>query len=309
LTRAVLAVDAGGTQTRALVLTAEGRRGTGRAGAANWTVNGPECSAKAIEQAVNGALRTVGLTAASLTTACIGLAGYYPPWHQAAAKTALSAILPGVALQLEPDLVTAWAGATGGRQGIVLAVGTGAVAYGRDAAGSAARAGGWGPLFGDEGGGYWIGCEALRAISRALDGRGPATSLSAELDRTRAAPEEALRAVYRDGWSREQVAALAGGVARHAAAGDPAAVGILERAAAELGALIAAVARRLDWGPSPPVVTAVGGVMEAGDPVRRPLERWLAALLPDARWTAPLGSPLDGALLLAQEGGLPCPTT
>src|SRR5439155_1968617 len=113
---------------------------------------------------------------------------------------------------------------------IVLVVGTGTVAYGRDAAGRAARAGGWGPLFGDEGGGYWVGCEALRAVARAHDGRGPETALQrlvaveqasnhgafpSRPSRSSTGPlpgtigvEEGLRCVYRDAWDRERIAAL-----------------------------------------------------------------------------------------------------
>ena len=120
--------------------------------------------------------------------------------------------------------------------------------------------------------------------------------------------EESLRAVYRDAWSREQVAALCVAVARHAAAGDAVAAGILAHAAAELGTLVAAVARRLSWGSEPLPVSAVGGVISAGPSLRRPLERWLAAVLPHARWRAPLGSPLEGALLLAQKRELRCRT-
>ena len=52
--------------------------------------------------------------------------------------------------------------------------GTGSIVYGRNASGLAARAGGWGHMIGDEGSGYWIGREALAAVVRAADGRGPA---------------------------------------------------------------------------------------------------------------------------------------
>ena len=169
--RAVLGVDAGGTHTRALVLAGEGRTGMGQAGPANWTTLGPERCAHAIAEAAGLALRAAGAPASALARVCVSMAGFYPPWHEAEARAAISAALPGPSLRLVPDLIAAWAGATGGSAGVVLVAGTGAVAYGRDSAGRAARAGGWGPLYGDEGGGYWIGCEALRAVSRALDER------------------------------------------------------------------------------------------------------------------------------------------
>src|SRR5438128_1339137 len=65
--------------------------------------------------------------------------------------------------------------------GIVIVSGTGSIAYGRNANGEAARAGGWGHMIGDEGSGYWIGREALTAVMRAADGRGPATGLSDDI--------------------------------------------------------------------------------------------------------------------------------
>ena len=62
--------------------------------------------------------------------------------------------------------------------GIVVISGTGSIAYGRNARGEAARAGGWGYVLGDEGSGYWIGRAALRAVLRESDERGPKTALS-----------------------------------------------------------------------------------------------------------------------------------
>ncbi len=320
----LLGVDAGGTRTRAVVALG-GLRGIGEAGPANWTTLGADRCVAAISEAVARALEAAAIETERLAAACVAVAGYYPPWHAVAARSALLSVLPGVPLRLEPDLVAAWAGATGGRPGIVLVAGTGAVAYGRDAAGQAARAGGWGPRFGDEGSGYWIGIEALRAVARALDGRGAATALSATIggsgadgmkeDATSppkeaaAMLEERLRVVYRDDWSREQVASLAPQVMRAAAAGDGVAGVIVERAAAELGALVLAVARKLGGSTVEETVATVGGVFDAGPLVRQPLERWLAAMLPNARWVEPLGPPVEGALRLAEEEWSRCRTS
>jgi N-acetylglucosamine kinase-like BadF-type ATPase len=318
VTDAYLGVDAGGTHTCAVVATGDGRSAIVQAGPANWTTLGPDRSSAAIADAASGALAEIGLEAGSLTRACVALAGYYPRWHQKAAHTAIQTALPEVPVRLVTDLVAAWAGATHGEPGIVLAAGTGAVAYGKDSFGSAGRAGGWGPLFGDEGGGYWIGIEALRAVARSLDGRGPATSLGQSVwlwanASDPAAPadpatrtEQALRAVYRDAWPRDKVAFAAPFVARHAAAGDRVSAEILKRAAAELGALVLSVAQQLRWGAGPIPVYGVGGVFEAGPPLLEPLERWLAAALPTAHWRAPRGSPVEGALRLARE--VTCPT-
>jgi N-acetylglucosamine kinase-like BadF-type ATPase len=317
---AYLGVDAGGTQTRAVLRLADGTNREARAGPANWTTLGPARCVEAIAQVIEEAQPP----ASGLAGACIALAGYYPPWHEREARVALESLLPGVPLRLEPDLVAAWAGATGGRPGIVLVVGTGTVAYGRDSGGRGARAGGWGPLFGDEGGGYWVGCEALRAVARAHDGRGPETALQRLVTAEKAGAasavpgrfpwsspsnvsqavgvEEGLRSVYRDAWDRERIAALSAHVAALAAAGDEAATAILDRAAQALTELVVAVALRLEWQTEPFVMCAVGGVLAAGPPLREPLERRLAVILPRAEWSEPLGPPVEGALLLARGG-------
>ena len=62
------------------------------------------------------------------------------------------------------DALVALEAAIPGGPGVVIISGTGSIAYGRNAAGEAARAGGWGYVLGDEGSGYWIGRAALRAV-------------------------------------------------------------------------------------------------------------------------------------------------
>src|SRR5882762_11584610 len=68
-------------------------------------------------------------------------------------------------------------GATEGAPGLIVIAGTGSNCCGINARGRTACAGGWGPIAGDEGAGAWIARRALRAIARAVDGRGAATSL------------------------------------------------------------------------------------------------------------------------------------
>ncbi len=54
-------------------------------------------------------------------------------------------------------------------EGIFLYAGTGSIAMYIDAQGKIFRAGGWGYLLGDEGAGYWIGREAIRAVLFTLE--------------------------------------------------------------------------------------------------------------------------------------------
>ena len=67
------------------------------------------------------------------------------------------------------DVELAHAAAFGGGPGVLIAAGTGSIAFARDTRGRRRRAGGWGQLLGDEGSGFWIGRAALRdAVLRRL---------------------------------------------------------------------------------------------------------------------------------------------
>ena len=65
--------------------------------------------------------------------------------------------------------------------GVSLVAGTGASCVALNEQGEGAGCGGFGPQFGDEGSGYWIGREAIAAAMREKDGRGPKTALSPAL--------------------------------------------------------------------------------------------------------------------------------
>jgi len=131
--------------------------------------------------------------------------------------------------------------------GVVIVAGTGSIAYGRDGAGRAARAGGWGYLLGDEGGGFWIGRAALSAVVRQFDQRGPATLLT-ELVLTQmglTTPAQVIQAVYDRGLPRHVIAGIADVVEHATSAGDAVAAEILGRAATELVSAAASVVTRL----------------------------------------------------------------
>ena len=79
------------------------------------------------------------------------------------------------------DIEIALAGAFEHGPGIVVSAGTGSIAVGRDRNGRRHRIGGYGWQMGDEGSGYGIGRAALGAVSRAHDGRSPATALTSRV--------------------------------------------------------------------------------------------------------------------------------
>lgn len=297
--RWIVGVDAGGTNTRAAGLDLDtGRLNLGHASGANWTVHGPAACAERIGAAVQEAL--AGNPPLAL---CLTVAGYYPPDHQTAAKQWAADLWPGVPVLIAPDVLAAWAGAHGGEPGVVLISGTGSICYGRNSAGDDARAGGWGPLFGDEGSAYAAGVAALRRLAAQVDRTGASTTLAERvLEKWPELGGELrawLRGVYRCGWGREQVAKLAREVKELAEAGDSVCIAILEQVAQDLAVQALGVERQLGERRLP---LAIQGGFGGGSPrvagsLREELRRAGSTLhLVEQRM-----NPLQGAVLLAAE--------
>ena len=109
---------------------------------------------------------------------CLGIAGVDRPNDAAVVRGIMKRIGFKARVLIVNDALIALETGAPGQPGVVIISGTGSIAYGRNAAGEAARSGGWGYVLGDEGSGYWIGRAALRAVLREADHRGPATALT-----------------------------------------------------------------------------------------------------------------------------------
>jgi N-acetylglucosamine kinase-like BadF-type ATPase len=297
--RLFLGVDGGQSGTTALVGDETGRvLGEGEAGPCNHAAAG-EGRAK-LERAVRGSVAAAcaeaGVDAAAVIfeAACFGMSG--GPDDK---RAILAGILKAERLEVTNDAVIALAGAMAGGPGIIVIAGTGSIALGRSAAGREARAGGWGYIFGDEGGAFGIVRDALRAALRMEEGWGPETSLRGVLlEATGAANiNEVLHLFYTPEWPRSRAARLAAEVDSAARNGDAAAQRILGQAAQELALLAAAVREQLFAKGEAVEVAYVGGVF-ASDSVRERF-RLLVEMEQGARVAAPRFGPAEGALLEA----------
>ena len=213
-----------------------------------------------------------------------GFAPHAWPWpaRDATATGNASRTGRGAAASAEQVLVThdalpVLAAGTPDGVGVAVISGTGSLAFGRNAAGQTARAGGWGYLIGDEGSGYAIARQALQAAARAWDGRGPQTALSERLlaELGLAQPSELVHAVYGRQQDRHWLAGLARVAVEAADAGDPIACRIIDEAAADLAAMCVAVAKQLGFSLRPRAAVLGVGRRLAGQ--RRDGERSLAA--------------------------------
>ncbi len=258
--------------------------------------------AEAAEEAVAAAVARVrdgaGLDADEpLDAVCVGAAGSEASGTAVPTLlTRLSDRLDARAVVLTSDAVTSHAGALAGDPGAVVAVGTGAVAVGVGPGGFH-QVDGHGFWLGDEGSGAWIGRLGLRAVLRARDGRGPATTL-AEAARDRYAGAASLHAAVTAQHSvAANTAAFARDVLAHAEAGDEASSEIVAAAGSALAESVVAAARasRTDR------VTAIGGLTGS----TTLMARWREALPDSVTPVEPRGTALDGALLLATRTDLP----
>eukprot|EP01018_Ginkgo_biloba_P031079 Gb_03552 [translate_table: standard] len=242
------------------------------AGCSNHNSIGEIAARETLEQVMAEALKKSGSNRCAVQAVCLAVSGVNHVTDQHRIHQWLRDIFPGnVKLFVHNDAVAALASGTAGKlHGCVLIAGTGTIAYGFTEDGREARAAGAGPILGDLGSGYGIAAQALTAVVRAHDGRGPPTALtSAILQKLQlSSPDEVIGWTYADpSWAR--IAALVPVVMACAEAGDQVTIGVLLEAVQELAASVKAVVRRLnlcgkDGLKSFPLVM-VGGVLETNE--------------------------------------------
>lgn len=199
------------------------------------------------------------------------------------------------------DAEIALAGAAGNGPGIVVIAGTGSVSLGRDAEGRTARAGGYGYLIDDAGGGVSIGQSAVRSALRSLEGETAATQLAQILTAQFGEWPQMRRRVYGEDGGRALLASLVPVVAKAARQGDAVAVHILEDAGRSLARLVIAVAARLGLVKKAFDLFPLGGVFTIGRPVMEPLQSTVLSRAPRCRIRQPKYPAVMGAVFMALE--------
>ena len=271
----LLAIEGGGTKTRILLADAEGRVCAKEAGGpANGLYIDRTKYVRELRTLLGRIKRAAGRAGGCPTTA--GLAG---PMDVGLVKEEVSGAFPNIAFAEcgESEIALALYGLD---EGISLVAGTGASCRALGPDGCWVSCGGFGPQFGDEGSGYWIGRLAVSAVMRAQDGRGPETVLDARLLQFFgiSSVAEIFRLVDRSGHvAGPRVAAFAPCVFEAAREGDGVAKTICSAAGRELGRLVLDTARQVAWARGPVPLVLTGGMFHAGRLVLTPLRRVLSA--------------------------------
>jgi glucosamine kinase len=294
-----LGIDGGGSKTTCVLGDEKGVLGSVTVGGSNPVRFGDRVSRAALQRGVREVCRNSAIKPSQIVAICAGVAGAVQEDIRRQVADILAKLTPAQILVLG-DMVIAHQAALATGVGIAVLSGTGSIAYGRDASGRTARAGGWGYAISDEGSGHWIGMQAVVAVTRAVDS-GSDTKLRTAILKywgIRSCDDLVCRA---NTSPPPDFAGLFPAVLAAAKAGDPYGHDILKRAGLELAGLAQLVYRRL-WKAGEHVeVGLAGGVFENSAEVRDSFEEELEKSIPEVRVFLSTTRPAEGALSLARK--------
>ena len=291
----LVGVDGGATKTLAAAYDLDtGLVSTAETGPSNPEAVGYEAAAASISEAISSALGPSRPVAAAI----LAVAGIDTDTERERLLTGVAGLSAPVILAVN-DVVAAWAAGSLASPGIAAISGTGSNTFGVNSRGAAWRCGGWGHIVGDEGSGYMVAVNGIRAALTYRDGRNEWTALVPRLlDFYRLQHIEDIKPIiYRD-FDKARIAAFAAQVAEAAAEGDEMAARIFRQAAADLAAQISAVHAALDFG-GPAEVTLIGSGFRAGEVFLGPLREQLRHVTGGRDFAAPSLPAVGGSLWLA----------
>jgi len=297
----VLGIDAGGTKTVCQLADQDGTLiSEARGAGANLQAVGELQVEKVLHDVMDDA---VGAREIMPVAICLGIAGVDRQDDAAIVRAIMKRIGFKAKVLVVNDALVALEAGVPGQPGVVIISGTGSISYGRNKAGEAARAGGWGYVLGDEGSGYWIGRAALRAVLRESDQRGPKTALTPLLLRHFGVSQaqNLLHEVYHTNLKPSAIGALAQCVQQAFGEGDEAAIGILRGAADELEGSGLSVARRLGLVGQSFTFLLSGGIFRAVPWLKDELQRRLPVTARGSSVRLLEREPAAGAVTLALQ--------
>ncbi|HEY5286117.1 MAG TPA: BadF/BadG/BcrA/BcrD ATPase family protein [Solirubrobacteraceae bacterium] len=298
--RFVMGVDGGATKTLAAVLDLRSQTlHLGHGGSSNPDAVGAHAATDSLVKATDEAIGRAGIERRQLDAAVLAIAGT----DTDAVAAHVRERCPASWLVVN-DVVGAWAAATDARPGVGVISGTGSNVLGIGQDGRAWRAGGWGHVLGDEGSGYWLAVQSIKAALADREASAPQTALGAAAVEFFDVPSiEALATlVYTKPMSKGEIAAFAIETARVAYAGDEVARGLYVRAAQELARQIAAVVEQTALAGEFPV-GLIGSAFKAGELFVAPLAAAIHQFAPQAEVAVVETAPVGGCVLLAALAG------
>jgi N-acetylglucosamine kinase-like BadF-type ATPase len=295
-----LGFDGGGTKTDCILVDASGAQlARATAGPSNPLRAGYAKAWFTLSDAADVVLERQHIKASDILGICAGIGGAGRDSVAKRIATFLLAGFPNAAVSVTTDLAITLQAAVGDGKGIILVVGTGSAAFGRDSAGKIARAGGRGPWFSDEGSAFDIGRRALAAVVRAEEGRGATTALT----------EQVLKWLGCNDWNRvldwvvknpdDVFPRIFPLVAALGDKGDPVSREILSAAAQSLAELAESVLKKLKMADREVTIAKAGGALGRSKFFDDAIDAGLARVAPRAHVVTPQAKPAEAAAQLA----------
>jgi N-acetylglucosamine kinase-like BadF-type ATPase len=294
-----LGIDGGGTSTRCVVGDEHNVLGRASTVGCNIVRVGPAQARAAVRAAITSACCKAGIEPAQAVSACIGTAGISVPDVSERIRGFIAELVPGRIIVCGDDEI-AMEAAFGNGSGVLVASGTGSIAFGRTAEGRTVRAGGHGFAISDEGSGHWIGRSAVSVLMRALD-RQQETLLLNNIQEVWNVHSPAEIVKLANAVPGPDFAKLFPAVLRASEAGDAVASELLARAGRELAVLAELVARRLWPAGAEVTVATVGGIFASSSLVREQFRSSLQRECPALRVREAVCDPVLGALSMARK--------
>jgi len=301
----VIGVDGGGTKSVGLVADPTGNILTRReSGASNVNVVGLDGAARSLRKVITECCEDVRCAPNELGAVVLALAGAGSEQNREGIKRALGELFQNDGIKppplfVETDARAALEGAFDGGPGVVIIAGTGSIVIGKTGRGDLLTVGGWGRLLGDEGSGYFLGRETLRAVTRQMDRRGEATKLKQKLADIHhwESREDIIKAVYQDKFELPRLAPL---LMETAGENDVVSQKILASAALMLAEQVRVIVLQMGILRKVGLVMA-GSLIDHENVYSNTLHMKLMKLLPQVEVRQPAHSPAHGAVLMALE--------
>jgi len=308
-----LGIDGGGSKTTCAVGDDTSQLSIVTTGPSNITRGGEDRARESLHHAIRQACTAAEIDPRQVQRACIGVAGTGRAEIAGAVRRMVTELISGE-IKVVGDMQIALAAAFGTGPGVIVIAGTGSIAYGRDAQGRTARAGGWGFAISDEGSAHWIGRTAVGSLLRTIDQSNDdgedaqAAAEAAPLFRKLNAAWKlhSLDEFVRTANSNPDFAVLFPAILAAAEAGDDLAQRVLTRAGGELAQLAAIVIGRLfaQRGACMPIVplAMTGGVFRYSPGVREAFCNQVRKLDSRLDLNEQVVEPVAGALEMARNG-------
>ncbi len=243
-----------------------------------------------------------GVDLSKVSASCIGTAGVRLPQTDGWMRQILSNCAGGEIVVCGDEEIALDA-AFPGEAGVLAMAGTGSNVMGRTSQGEILNVGGWGPAFGDQASGHWIGLQALRFACRARDFGQPTQILDRVIRYWSASSlEEAVNIGSRT--PPPDFSQLAPLVVECAEQGDAVALQVLELGGRLLGEDAVEAfrhVRHLDPDAPLPGIAFTGSILEKVGYVRQSMIDTIRFSLPSAHILPDAVDPIQGALWRARQ--------